>query len=186
MTLEMKTSSVDERLDIPKLVPDDDPILHRPCKPFDFDGDIDAGKLADTLFSAMEFYRGVGLSACQIGIDARVFVMGFGPNGQGVKFECFNPKVMDITGKDIMLFEGCLSYPHTEMLVKRPGAIMVTFQDRTGKYHQEMYSGFTARVFLHEYDHMEGITFRDRVSKFKWDIARKKSNKIKMKISRRK
>lgn len=172
--------------DLPLLVNNDDPILHRPCKPFDFNGDIDASELADKLFRSMEHYRGVGLSACQIGIDARVFVMGFGQGTSGIKFEVFNPKVMDITGADVVHYEGCLSYPLVEIAIKRPGSIMVSFQDRTGKYYQEMFSGLTARIFLHEYDHMEGITFKNRASKLKWDLATKRRDKLKTKILRNK
>jgi peptide deformylase len=185
----VKLSDIDEintRKNIPLLVKESDPILTRSCKPFDFNGSIAPGELADKLFGAMEYYRGVGLSACQIGIDARVFVMGFGQGTSGVKFEIFNPKVMSIMGKDIVQYEGCLSFPLVEIAIKRPGAIMVSFQDRSGKYHEEMFSGLTARIFLHEYDHMEGITFKNRASKLKWDLAIKHKNKLKTRILRSK
>lgn len=172
--IDTKIESVNERLEIPPLVSDSDPILHRKLKPFDYNGDMDAGWLADTLFNAMDLYKGVGLSASQIGIDARVFVLGY---RGGIKIEVFNPKVLDITGKEIMMYEGCLSYPGINISVKRPGSIFVSYQDRYGEYRQDMFSGMTARIFLHEYDHMEGITFKDRVSKFKWDFWTSKIKK---------
>lgn len=183
---EMVLDSIEKRIDIPALVKEDDPILHRPLKPFNFDGDIDAGHLADTLFESMKHYRGVGLSACQIGIDARVFVMGYDltKGAGGVRYDIFNPKVLDITGKELMGYEGCISYPLMDVMIKRPGSILVSYQDKYGKFQQEMFAGLTARIFLHEYDHMEGITFKDRVSKFKWDLSCKKRDKLLKKVIR--
>jgi peptide deformylase len=120
--------------------------------------------------------KGVGLAANQVGIDSRVFVIGYG----NYRLDVFNPEIINIVGKDILIEEGCLSFPKMFVKVKRPGAIHVKFQDITGRYCEEHFSGITARIFLHEYDHLEGNIFKQRVSKMKWNLASKK--KIKKEI----
>lgn len=161
-----------------ELVNDSSDILHKPCEPFLFDGKIDPEKLTEQMFSSMFYHRGIGLSACQVGINTRVFVIGYGFHGDLNRMEFFNPKIIEESKENVLMHEGCLSYPGIELVVKRPESIIVSYQNSKGDFIQEKFSGLTARVFLHEYDHMEGITFKSRVSKMKWNLANKKRNKF--------
>jgi peptide deformylase len=153
-------------------------ILHRPCDPFVFDGKIDPEQLTDQMFSSMFYHRGIGLSACQVGINTRVFVIGYGVQGDLNRLEFFNPKIIEESKDIILMHEGCLSYPGIELVVKRPESIIVSYQNSKGDHIQDKFTGLTARVFLHEYDHMEGITFKSKVSRMKWDLANKKRDKL--------
>lgn len=157
-----------------KLVDCDNPILKKPTSPFVFGGDIDPEELTDNLFETMVALRGLGLSANQVGINSSVFVIGY----DRVIFEVFNPEIVNITGKEVMMPEGCLSFPNYYMQVNRPGSIHVKFQTKEGRVREEVFGGMTARIFLHEYDHMKGIIFKDRVSNMKWDLATKRKNKL--------
>lgn len=156
-----------------ELVSEDDPILHQPVQPFDFSGDIDPVELADNLYDTMVELNGIGLSANQVGINTKVFVIGY----QGIRIDLFNPEIVDTPAKDVLVQEGCLTFPGMYVAVKRPGAVYVRYQDSTGKVKEDFWSGITARVFLHEYDHMMGITMKDKISKLKWDLATKRKNK---------
>lgn len=147
------------------LVSHEDPVLHSPVKDFDFSGDINAEELSNNMYDLMIKLGGVGLSANQVGLNVKMFVMGW----DDARLNVFNPEIVKYTGKDILMDEGCLSFPGVYMKVKRPGSVHVKFQNELGKWKEEVYSGITARIFLHEYDHMIGKTFKDRVSKMKWD-----------------
>jgi peptide deformylase len=163
-----------------KLVSPNSEILHKKLKEFDFAGDMSPIELADSLHDTMKKLGGVGLSANQVGIDARVFVMGI---GEETRIDVFNPEILNYVGSDVMLTEGCLSYPAVVMNMIRPSAIHVRFKDKYGNTKEEVFSKIFARIFLHEYDHMEGITFKDKVSKMKWDLAiRRRTKRIKKEI----
>lgn len=157
------------------LLPCDSEMLKKSPDPFVFGGDIDPEELASNMFESMTHHNGLGLSANQVGINTRMFVIGY----DKVKFAVFNPEIVAILGKDTLMPEGCLSFPYTFINVKRPGSIHVRFQDTSGKVVEEVFYGLTARIFLHEYDHMQGITMDQRVSKMKWDLAQKRKTKLK-------
>ena len=70
--------------------------------------------------------------------------------------------------------EACLSFPGLQLKVKRPASIRVRFQDPYGNWITRQFAGMSARVFLHEYDHLFGVDFTDKVSKLKLDMAKKK------------
>lgn len=165
--------NIEEKFKKYSLVNDTDPILRRKPKPFDFNGDMDPKELVAILTANLLKHRGMGISANQIGLDYSVFIIGIA----GVFIEVFNPTIVNYTGKEILGAEGCLSFPGMYVSVKRPGAIHVKFQTVTGEYKEELYNGLTARIFLHEYDHMQGILFKDKVSKMKWDMALKRKIK---------
>jgi peptide deformylase len=76
-----------------------------------------------------------------------------------------------------MLDEGCLSYPNLLLKVNRPASIRVRFQDPFGNWITKQFAGMSARVFLHEYDHLLGVDFTDKVSKLKLEMAQKKAKK---------
>jgi peptide deformylase len=117
---------------------------------------------------------GMGLAANQVGIRARVFVMGhknFPENAQAF----FNPIVVANTDDINDLEEACLSFPGIYVNIKRPRAIKARWQNSLGELEESEFSGYDCKCFLHELDHLEGIVFQDRVSTLKWALAVKKS-----------
>jgi peptide deformylase len=114
----------------------------------------------------MKANRGLGLSANQCGLPYRVFVLW-----SEKPFVCFNPRIIDKTSETTMLEEGCLSFPHLIVKIKRPSAIKVRFQDAFGEMHTEKFTGMTARAFQHELDHMDGVTYHTRANKIHLERA---------------
>jgi peptide deformylase len=153
------------------LVSETDKSLYQPCQEFDFSNPpFDAKEFAQQLYQNMTHHNGLGLSANQVGVPYRIFAIRIDADPLVV----FNPKIVDQSENEILLDEGCLSSPLLYMKVKRPDWVRIRFQTHDGETHTELYGGMTARVILHEYDHMEGITFKQRASKFVLDRATRK------------
>jgi len=123
---------------------------------------LDRSELAQTLVESMLHHRGVGLSANQIGINERAFAMVSDIETMQV-IVVFNPKIIKEYTKKETMEEGCLSYPETFLQIERPYSIVVKFEDEDKKVHKIKMEGLMARIFQHEYDHMEGINFTQRV-----------------------
>lgn len=138
---------------------------------FDFaNPPIDPKSLAVGLIRTMMKHGGIGLAAPQCGLPHRVFVMG-APNGQG--YACFNPKIISSTG--LTAFEeGCLSFKGMYLNITRAETVEVEYQDMTGKVHTEKFGGLTARTFLHELDHLNGIVYTAHVGEYVLDKAKSK------------
>ena len=142
-----------------KLIPNTHPILHEKMKPCS--EDLDRREMSRILKENMIHYEGVGLSANQIGISERVFVMILHMETEEI-ITCFNPRIIK-TYKDCGWFEeGCLSYPDEIINVNRPNRIVVKYEDEDEKEHKIKLDGLAARVFQHEFDHLEGIDFTQR------------------------
>ena len=141
------------------LVKSDDKILHQRVKPCGVD--LDRHFLAKTLIENMHYYDGVGLSANQIGIDARAFAMIRDIETNDV-IVCFNPRIIKRYEDYVWFEEGCLSFPDEIINVHRPDKIVVKYEDEDKKDHKIKLSGMAARIFLHEFDHLEGIDFTQR------------------------
>ena len=109
--------------------------------------------MKDTLIKS----EGVGLAAPQVGILRRVFIVKY----EDYYFECINPKIIEMKGKCTDK-EGCLSVKGASGDVERPTKIKVSFFDRNGKEHLLKVTGFLARIFCHEYDHLDGILYIDK------------------------
>ena len=109
----------------------------------------------------MFHHKGVGLSANQIGIEERVFVMMIDMEAQET-ITCFNPRIIKESKDEVVMEEGCLSYPELYLEISRPSSIIVKYEDENKNVFKERLEGFSARVFQHEYDHMEGIDFTQR------------------------
>ena len=123
---------------------------------------LDRSELAQTLVESMLHHRGVGLSANQIGINERAFAMVSDIETMQV-IVVFNPKIIKEYNRKETMEEGCLSYPETFLQIERPYSIVVKFEDEDKKVHKIKMEGLMARIFQHEYDHMEGINFTQRV-----------------------
>ena len=141
------------------LIPSDDPLLHRKIKKCSYD--LDRSKLSYTLTENMFHYNGVGLSANQIGIEERAFVMMIDIDLQET-ITCFNPRIIKESKKEVVMEEGCLSYPELFLKISRPSSIIVKYEDEGKSIIKRRLDGYVARIFQHEYDHMEGIDFTQR------------------------
>ena len=126
-------------------------------------------------------YGGIGLSANQCGIPARVFIIGIDED----EMVCINPKILNRSEQTIKADEGCLSFPGFYVKIARPTWIDVEFTDENGELKQTRLEGLTARCFEHELDHMNGILFTSHVGPVTMQMARKKQAKI-LKTTQRK
>jgi len=159
------------------LVPPGSKVLHTKLNEFDFTNPpTDPNELASTLVETCKKNNGLGLSANQCGLPYRVFVMGADEDF----ISCFNPKIISTEGEAHMA-EGCLSFPLLELRVTRPKKITVEYQDWNGEKHTTSFDGLTARIFLHELDHMDGIVYTSRVKPLALQSGIKKLEKIKRK-----
>jgi peptide deformylase len=139
--------------------------------------DLDRQQIVDDLSSAMEHHQGIGLSANQIGISERVFVMYSDIKTRDI-MACFNPKIITESQETVVMKEGCLTYPGLWLEITRPEGIEVEFEDVNGDTQQKALFGLECRVFQHEMDHMEGTSFTNIVSRMKLDRAIKRQQKV--------
>ena len=100
----------------------------------------DREKVRQELIDSMEHYQGIGLSANQIGIAERAFILYEDINTRKI-LTCFNPKIVETSKEEISINEGCLTYPGIWLMVKRPIAIKVEFEDEKGKKHERILVG---------------------------------------------
>ena len=142
-----------------ELTPNTHPILHERVKPCS--KDLDRPEMSRILKENMVHYGGVGLSANQIGIGERVFIMVLNMETEET-ITCFNPRIIKRYDDNVWCEEGCLSFPDEIINVERPDRIIVKYEDEDKKDHKIKLSGMAARVFLHEFDHLEGIVFTER------------------------
>ena len=156
------------------LVSSDNPILHRPSKPVMEEQLSNGGErlkpIAHELISSMKSHSAYGISACQLGIDLALFAMDV----DGRIRICANPQIVASAVRMEKSEEGCLSFPGLYLRVNRPDAVVVRYHNIDGLEVTEQLEGLEARVWLHEYDHTQGICFTDRVSKLVLDMAKRK------------
>lgn len=147
--------------------------LHQKTENFDFENPpTDPSQLAIDLAETMIMNNGLGLSSNQIGLEHRVFVMTGSPI-----LACFNPKIVDQSKEEVLLEEGCLSYPGLFIKIKRPRRIKVRYTQPDGEVVTKTFADLTARVFQHEMDHLDGIDFRSRANKYHLNQALKNQKK---------
>ncbi len=145
---------------IRKVVTEGDEVLSKISKPV---AEIDDRliELLDDMRDTMYKYEGAGLSAVQVGVLKRVFVMHAGKEYR----ECINPVLLKQDGINKIKIEGCLSVPGKCGLVERPDKVWVEYQDRTGAKQSKKFTGFEAKCFCHELDHLDGILYVSKASK---------------------
>ena len=154
-----------------ELVLEDDPILRKRAVPFDFDNpQEDPEKLTEELLDAMQKYEGIGLSACQIGVDLKVFVMRY----NGGALAMFNPRIVEYSPQTTYITEGCLSFPGLFFPVERAYGVSTQYYRKDGEMMSGSFVDITAKCFQHEYDHMLGKLYTEGVSNLKLKNARKK------------
>jgi peptide deformylase len=161
-----------------KLGPHDSLIQSSTDWQFGVDGD--AEQLEKDMIEFMLANRGIGLAANQIGITKRVFVMGSNtiPNFPP-PFAVFNPKIKEASSELVLDEEGCLSYPGLFLKIKRPSWVVAEYQDSQGTVKEIRVDGYLNKCFQHEYDHLNGVCFVDRVSQMKLQLAMRRIRKNK-------
>jgi peptide deformylase len=151
------------------------PILREKMPAFDFHNPImDPLQLYTDLAETMRENEGMGLSANQIGVRTRAFVI----RAEEI-IGIFNPRVVDESSETVTLEEGCLSYPNLFVKIKRPKSIKVRFTTPDGQTTTKTFTGMTARVFLHELDHLDGIAHTSRANRYHLEQAKKLVKKLK-------
>ena len=139
----------------------------------------DRKELSDKMYKSMVKYGGIGLSANQVGLPFRMFVMGGHPQiDDGKVRNCFNPIIKDLSEETVLMKEGCLSFPFLFLSIKRPQWVNVQYTDENGETVDEYLHGMSARIFQHENEHMNGYVFTDLVGKLKLDRAKKAQSKL--------
>ncbi len=158
--------------------------------------DIDASypnlkELIDNMYETMYNADGVGLAAPQVGLVDRIFVIDLSPLAdeespqyEGLKKTFINARITSRTGDMVSTEEGCLSIPGINESVPRHDEIEIEYLDENLEPHTETFTGFTARVIQHEYDHIDGILFIDHISAIRKRLIKSKlTNMTKGKVS---
>ena len=161
-----------------KVVAPDDIVLCSPPSEWDFVAEPDGSMFANLMFERMKELGGVGLSANQLGVNVKMFVMGIGE----LRISVFNPSIVSTSAEETVGIEGCITFPGIYVNMARPSSVTAKYFNEKGEEQTVEYIGLTARIFLHEYDHMQGITLKHKASKLKWDLASGRKTKRTKKI----
>lgn len=167
-----------------------DPVLRKVCEPVSQDHP-GLQQLVSDMFETMYNAYGVGLAAPQIGQSVRIFVIDTAPFGEdddlpaeeqqalkNFKRVFINAKVLKEDGEEWGFNEGCLSIPEVREDVYRHENVTIEYDDEQFNRKTETFSGLIARVIQHEYDHIEGILFTDRISGLKKQLIKRKLQNI--------
>lgn len=156
-----------------------DPVLRKETKEITKDyPNLDA--VLENMFETMYEARGIGLAAPQVNLPIRLFIVDASPFGDDedlseeeqkyvstFKRVFMNARILEESGDEWAFNEGCLSIPDVREDVFRKPDIVMEYQDENFKKHKETFSGMVARIIQHEYDHIEGILFTDKLSPLK-------------------
>lgn len=141
------------------IITDEDPLLHKVCKPVEnFDQRL--WQLLDDMADTLKKADGVGLAAPQVGVLRRLFIMDV---GDGLR-ECINPTILEEKGTQECM-EGCLSSPGEYGIIHRPLKVKLQAQNRDGKFFIVSLEGLAAQCASHETDHLNGILFKSKVDR---------------------
>ena len=149
-------------------------------------------KLIADMWETMYSSNGVGLAAPQVNRDIRLFVVDSQqifqnmeedekkdfPDSPGIKQVFINAHVVEVEGRNWSYNEGCLSIPKIREDIKRQSVVTIEYVDENFQHHMRTYQGLTARIILHEYDHIEGKLFIDHISPLKRKLLKGKLNDI--------
>jgi peptide deformylase len=141
-------------------------------------------QLINDLFETMYHAEGIGLAAPQIGKSVRIFVIDGTPAAEddptmeGFKKAFINAHITEKAGELVPMSEGCLSIPKLREEVNRQSHIRIEYYDQNWEFHDETYDGYKARVIQHEYDHLDGVLFPDRISPLRKRLLKGKLNAI--------
>ena len=154
-------------------------VLRKPSVEIDADYP-ELKKLIEDMFLTMKQAEGVGLAAPQIGKNIRLFVVDCSPWGdedeacKDYRRAFINPEIYEVSEETELFNEGCLSLPGLHEDVRRPIAIKMRYLDENFEEHDELFDGFRARVLQHEYDHLDGKVFTDRLAPLRRQLLKSK------------
>jgi peptide deformylase len=169
------------------------PVLRKVCEEIGPDYP-NLSKLIDDMWETMYGSNGVGLAAPQINKDVRIFMVDSAqmfantdedeeeeedfPDGPGIKQVFINAHIVELNGEEWPYNEGCLSIPKIREDVFRPESVTLEYEDENFELHTKTFNGITARIILHEYDHIEGKLFIDYISPLKRKLMKRKLDDI--------
>lgn len=158
-----------------------DPVLRKKTEPITKDFPNLKEFLAN-MFDTMYHSDGVGLAAPQVGQAIRIFVLDTttaeDEGVPGIKKAFINPVILEKSGEEWVMNEGCLSLPEIREDVVRPESVKIKYVDEDFNEFEEVYHGFTSRVIQHEYDHLEGVMFVDYLNPLKKRLLKGKLTAI--------
>ena len=160
------------------------PVLRKQALPVTPDYSELAAFIAD-MYETMYSAKGVGLAAPQVGRSIRVFVVDTiqikkaDEKHTGIKQTFLNAQILDESGEPWLYEEGCLSIPDIHVEIERLPVVHIRYQDENFVEHTQTFEGINARVIQHEYDHIEGVLFIDRMKPLKRRMINRKLEKIK-------
>ena len=158
-------------------------VLRKPTQPIEKDYP-NLKELVDNMFETMTHADGVGLAAPQIGLSIRLLVIDLAPlkedNPELASFRVamINPEILEVSEEESTYEEGCLSIPGISEAVVRPESVRIRYFDADFNEHDETFDGFRARVVQHEYDHLEGHLFTDRIKPLRRQLLKSKLTAI--------
>jgi peptide deformylase len=148
----------------------DDPALNTPAAPIAAIQSPQVQQLIDDLIATAIDANGVGIAAPQVGESLQLMIVASRPTPRYPNAPempptaMINPRILQVSAEMDKDWEGCLSVPGIRGAVSRHRTIAVAYDDRDGNPQQQVFDGFIARIFQHEYDHFHGVIFLDRVA----------------------
>ncbi len=159
------------------------PILRKSAEEID-ENYPELKKFISDMFETMYATDGVGLAAPQVNKSIRLFIVDGTPFADKMpdmvdfKKVFINPYILEVSGKEEAMDEGCLSIPNVREDVVRKSEIVIEYYNEDWELKEETFIGFPARVIQHEYDHLEGILFTDKISSLRKTLIRRKLTDI--------
>ena len=159
------------------------PVLRKKCKEISKDFER-LDYLLENMWETMYKASGVGLAAPQINKSIRLFLIDTNPfmeegeEDNAIKKVFINATILEEEGESWIFSEGCLSIPNVREDIKRKSIITIKYQDENFDWHTDTYDGLTARVIQHEYDHIQGTLFTDKISPLRKRMIKRKLEKI--------
>lgn len=174
-----------EKAKILPIVAYGDLVLRKVAEPIerDYEG---LTTLIENMFATMYAAPGVGLAAPQVGLSIRLLVIDASPYGEDEGQEelknfrkvMINPQILEESGEEWAFEEGCLSVPGIREDVVRKNDIRISYLDEHFIEREETYNDIEGRIIMHEYDHLEGVLFPDRLNPLKRRLLKRKLNDI--------
>jgi peptide deformylase len=159
-----------------------DPVLRK--KAVNIEADYPGlNELIENMFETMQGASGIGLAAPQVGLSIRLFVVDATNYDEDEELNDFkkvfiNAQLIEESGEKWDFNEGCLSIPDIREDISRNKKLIISYYDQNWKHHKESYSGLAARIIQHEYDHIEGKLFIDKVSPLRKALLKKRLDSI--------
>lgn len=158
-----------------------DPVLRKRAVPIE-QGYPGLSELIANMYDTMYASHGVGLAAPQVGVSIRLFITDGAPfeeeEVKDFKQVFINPRIIEEDGDPWKFNEGCLSIPHIREDVSRKEGVLIEYQDEQWIQRRERFTGLAARIIQHEYDHIEGVLFTDRISPLRRRLLNKRLSEI--------